>query len=105
MSDDKSTDGPIGTDKEAKPDKGETFATYRAEAKEIATAEAYLEDLKAKHGQTIAQVIRHFGAGPFLLSGKSGPRTFFRSRESGKGDSKSVTFYTRTEEPEEGEEV
>lgn len=104
-SDDTSTDGPIGTDTEAKPDKAETFATYRAESREIAAAEAVLEDLKAKHESTIAQVIRHFGAGPFLLGGRNGPRTFFRSRESGKGEAKKITFYTRTEEPEEGEEV
>jgi hypothetical protein len=90
------------TQTQDKPTKADLFNAYRNQAKELDAARAVIGELESAQERTMASVVEHYGSGPYLLDGKSGPRTYFRTRKNKDG---STTTYARTEAQEEAEEV
>jgi hypothetical protein len=52
-----------------KPARADLFKTYREQAGEIQAAMSAVDDLKAGASATIAQIVEHYGPGPYKLDG------------------------------------
>lgn len=100
MSDDTQTTAPA--ESTPKPDKAALFQDYRTKSGELAAARSVIADLEGATSQAIGQIVTHYGAGPWLLHGKEGPRTFFRGKANKDG---TTTYYARTEADKPAEEV
>lgn len=55
---------------EEKPAKSDLFATYRTQAAERKAAESAILDLRTQESETIAQIVKHYGPGPWKLDGQ-----------------------------------
>lgn len=54
---------------DTKPSKADLFATYRTQAAEIQAAEEATAELRKGASETIAQIVKHHGPGPYKLDG------------------------------------
>jgi len=52
-----------------KPAKSDLFAAYRAKAKEVAAAKAATLEIEKEASVVIAEIVKHYGAGPYKLDG------------------------------------